>query len=103
MDANGYPEQAELDTIKAWPLPDWQGLMKYVGERWHWPDHWRTRLESHQQVHAVSTGGWSGNEGLIRALEANVMFWAICWFSSQRGGHYVFKIPLQSSEPAEQR
>jgi len=38
----------------------------------------------------VSTGGWSGNEELIGAMRMNFILWSQWWWSSRRGGHYVF-------------
>ena len=39
----------------------------------------------------MSTGGWSGNEDIIRAMKDNV-FWVTFWQSTARGGHYVFDL-----------
>ena len=40
-----------------------------------------------------NTGGWSGNEEIIDALQRNAMFWARCWEMSKRGGEHVFRLP----------
>ena len=44
----------------------------------------------------LHTGGWSGNEDLIRALQKSY-FWSF-WRISKVGGHYYFKIPLKQYE-----
>lgn len=42
----------------------------------------------------LATGGWSGNEDVIDALEdSEGMFWTVCWQESKRGGAYQFEIP----------
>ena len=86
---DGYPTDKELKTIKNWPHKDgWHGLMQYLKERWQYPDYFR----QDRNIYEVSTGGWSGHEEMIRALEENLLFWGCCWWSSRRGGHYEFKV-----------
>lgn len=41
---------------------------------------------------AISTGGWSGCEDVIEALESNRWWWLCHWYSSRVGGHYVFEL-----------
>lgn len=85
-----YPEEHELRNIKRWDYKDFYGLMEYVEELWKYADvgYWNRDCGSYR----ISTGGWSGNESIIGALQENRMFWGMCWISSKRGGHYVFEI-----------
>lgn len=43
------------------------------------------------------TGGWSGNEEVITALEST-MFHMLCWESSHRGGKHVYRVPTGQLE-----
>lgn len=36
------------------------------------------------------TGGWSYNEGIITAMEANVVIKTMFWESSHRGGKHIY-------------
>jgi len=91
MDKDGYPEDHELKKIEEWNYRDFEGLMAYVEERWRYADcgYWKKG----RKYYRISTGGWSGNEEIIGALKENTMFWMCCWWSSRRGGHYMFTIP----------
>ena len=48
------------------------------------------RRTPNQATLYISTGGWSGNEDLIGAMQNNAMLWIMTWVSSRRGGHYTF-------------
>ena len=85
---DGYPTDEELKRIAEWLHDDWAALLEYVRERWTYQDRWT--VEGDKLF--VSTGGWSGNEDLIRALQQNRVFWAICWEQSRRGGHHIFDL-----------
>jgi hypothetical protein len=82
----GYPTEETLEVIRKWPYQDWDGLWAYVREVWRYPEYVKG-----EDVVEISTGGWSGNEEVISALQQNQMFWAMYWHSMTRGGHYVFK------------
>jgi hypothetical protein len=88
MDEDGYPEESELKQIAEWPYTDIQGLLEFVRPRWSYPDRWWTEGD----VLHLSTGGWSGNEDLIDAMQQNRVFWSACWLSSKRGGHFQFDL-----------
>lgn len=89
-----YPSKKELNRIKNWPYTDLLGLFKYIEERWMYPEYWDIRDDLSDKIVLVtcSTGGWSGNEDLIGALQQNTMAWALTWQESRRGGHYKFEM-----------
>lgn len=114
-DDNGYPTVAELRKLKrlagsmdhaptnrlAEP-PDYEAVMGYLTLIW-WNPAWgikrgrrllgrRRGVGVRYRRYEVSTGGWSGNEDIIRVLE-RTFFWVMCWQSSRRGGHYVLDVP----------
>ena len=96
MDSDGYPTEEELEKIRSW-RDDWNGLMLYLKKRWRWDSYiWRETIEgnliTNKFLWHVSTGGWSGHEEMIQALQENYLFWGLCWLSSRRGGHYEFEV-----------
>lgn len=102
MDEHGYPEKHELEQIATWDFEkrSVQDFLAEIKRFWHWPD-WGYRLEKrgHKDILGkpcwklfLDTGGWSGNESVMEAIEKNFVFWVIAWVSSRRGGHYEFEI-----------
>ena len=85
-----YPTEEELEFIKNYKFDAQRRflpLIEHLQKLWHWPDYakWDGKiLELH-------TGGWSGNEDIIEALEGTD-FWLLCWKESKRGGHYKFEV-----------
>jgi hypothetical protein len=98
---NGYPTEEELKKIKElknvsellnhlksiWWMPDW-GFVEYWGFTSFPIREKALKLELH-------TGGWSGNEDIIRGLQ-KTDFWILFWVRSERGGHYCFEIPKRN-------
>jgi len=94
LDKDGYPDEASLKAIKEWDILE-QGvseLLELVIENTNWAD---------RQIHITGkkvirfeyhTGGWSGNEDVIKVLRQNLLFWHFFWQKSTRGGHFYFKI-----------
>lgn len=73
--------------------------MDFIKPIWNYSDleFWKRKGNTYW----ISTGGWSGNEDIIGTLRENQMFWMMCWYSSRRGGHYVFKVP--KIQPSRER
>ena len=89
-DDDGYPTEEALQKVKEWDWKDPLGCFEFMQSMWRY-DSFRREDRGDQTRFEISTFGWSGNESIIYALEENAMMWALCWFSSQRGGHYVFQ------------
>lgn len=91
MSLDPYPTDEELEKVRLWDYHlGFAPLMEYVKSLWRAADWgWSQKGNSYY----ISTGGWSWNESLIAALRSNTMFWACCWQSSRRGGHYRFHNP----------
>jgi hypothetical protein len=100
MDEDGYPLPGTLDLIRMWRPDDYTGLMQFLVDTWRYDsyifhDHRRTRSHRGHPLEMrwhVSTGGWSGHEEIISALQENFMFWGVCWEQTRRGGHYQFLV-----------
>lgn len=91
-----YPSDEDLETIEKWPLngyADYVALAEYVVRLWHYGEPWAKLTGKKVKTLKLSTGGWSGNESILTALEKNFMFGMLCWQKSERGGHHIYKIP----------
>lgn len=89
LDEDGYPTDETLSEIEKWPVErGWVNLLEHIRE--YFEDHGSfTRVGGFFQI---TTGGWSGCEDVIRALEKNYLFWQTCWCASYRGGKYEFLV-----------
>lgn len=98
MDDSGYPTEEELEAVTKWGIKSFKDcvlLLNYVRDLWIYPEYFISFEHDNHTVFQISTGGWSGHEELIAALEKNYIFWTFSWYSSRRGGHYEFKINYQ--------
>lgn len=87
-----YPTDEELKTIREWPHDHpngWRGLMDFIEPILSDMGLYFTRRG---MTYEIGTGGWFGNEDIIKAMQDNYIFWSICWQSS--GGYYVFYLPM---------
>lgn len=96
LDPQGYPTEESLETIRTW-VPNKTGTHQefrdYCGQLWHWPEMWDRERDTDsmdQEIFSVVTGGWSGNESIIEAIQENTIMWTLLWYQSTRGGHYLF-------------
>lgn len=91
-----YPREKDLKTIAKWPIKsmaDCEALGWYVYNLWHYGEPWATfRKRNGVRTLRLATGGWSGNEDIIRALDKNKIFNMFCWELSQRGGLHIYKV-----------
>ena len=105
LDDDGYPTEDALEIIEKWHWDDAKGWFKFIEGIWYFHDWgWREEDEPHEWhcldqykdriVHRyyISTGGWSGNESIIHAMQNNDWMWYLNWVQSQRGGHYIFEL-----------
>jgi hypothetical protein len=105
LDEDGYPTEQALEVVEKWHWEDIPGWFKFIEGIWHFNSWgWKEKIEPHEwgdkfdqykdrmvRRHYVSTGGWSGNESIIRAMQRNDMMWHLNWVQSRRGGHYIFE------------
>lgn len=100
FDADGYPTEATLDVVRNWKASTnfaVKDFFAFLREAWRYPERWRgTTMQNpvdREQVSVirVSTGGWSGNEDLIDAMQENTVLWTLVWEASFRGGGFVFR------------
>jgi hypothetical protein len=106
---NDYPTEVELLRLETWPGQDLAGALDFVKTIWHWPDFAShdLRPEEAAVLHAhpgelylrLATGGWSGNESIVRALNANRLLRTFTWRLSSVGGLHIYQYPPVSSEP----
>ena len=87
LDAEGYPTEETLMAIRRWDPNDFYGLINFIRPIWWASFGWREK----GAYLMISTGGWSGNEDIVIALQSNRIWWTLYWELSKRGGHYIFK------------
>lgn len=104
-----YPSDETLERIRhAEP----REALELAQRAWHW-DGWATRTlranelammrdghddEPMPDYYRFATGGWSGNESILAALEHNFLVAGMCWQLSARGGLHIYE--LRPADPA---
>lgn len=90
LDSDGYPTDAALAKVKSWEYDQergWNPLLCFVEDLWRYQGFFRR-----EDFWAFAiTGGWSGNEDLIGALQGNYAFWGMSWSFSSAGGFHAFR------------
>lgn len=109
LDEYGYPTEAALDLITKWNWEDEKGYFEFIKSIWWMPGWgWSEGVEPKEYYenvnvyrYYISTGGWSGNEDIIRAMQNNILMWAVTWVQSKRGGHYIFELREYKDEVSQ--
>ena len=90
------PKDEEVDRVREWKFAEpgsfdaFMDYVKSIGKYWPKESFGWTQ---DGRIYHVSTGGWSGNEEILGAMQANWVFWVACWQEHRRGGHYIFELP----------
>jgi hypothetical protein len=99
LDDDGYPTEIALELIEKWDWHDEKSWFDFINSIWYMASWgWDEGVEAHDWDQSrtvyrynISTAGWSGNEGIIRAMQKNEFLWHLVWVQSRRGGHYIFE------------
>lgn len=96
---NDYPTEEDLKRIEEWDYKDLLGLAQFVKSIWWHGEDMATiseekvnEFDKKYRMFKLVTGGWSGNEDILRALHNNQMFSMLAWQSSFRGGLHIYHI-----------
>jgi hypothetical protein len=103
FDEHGYPTRKTLRAIKSWSYDNIAGFFDYVEKALSAYGTFQRHddlVKSIQKIY-IATGGWSGNESVIEAMQKNIVIWAMTWESSHRGGGYWFHVPIKKDAQDE--
>jgi len=100
LDNDGYPTDEYIEFIKNY-TPEVMPIMDFVEiltDAWHFGD-WGFRLcRKYAGVRKLElhTGGWSGNEEIIRTVKSNIWLtnFRMRYVMWRTGGHYYFEITV---------
>ena len=94
-----YPTDEQLDRIKNWDFNDVEGCLRYIKDLWN--IHYG-RCGEGNGFFVFTTGGWSGNEALLSALEESLVWSVIHWDSLYlSGGLLIIAINDKASKQLE--
>jgi len=98
MDNESLPTGETAVAIALWRSCDPFGWFSFISQAWNdTGDFKEERLETSIKYH-LQTGGWSGNETLIRAMYANKALWERTYYSHRIGGHYTFRVKTEGAQ-----
>jgi hypothetical protein len=95
------------ERLRAWPcasLADIAAALDYLGDVWvtsygtaspalSGNERVLVQDEPGARYLCLATGGWSENEALISAVEANRLLYGLTWRLSACGGLHIFRYP----------
>lgn len=96
----GYPTEEELKSIREYDIIKCgtKDFLQLISNTWKHSYGTMEVLGKRKIKLYLATGGWSGNEDIIGAMQENIVFWSFFWQRSERGGAYWFKFPLKSGK-----
>lgn len=94
-----YHTERELKEIQNWDIKDTHNLIERLRDMWEYKNYFienwgidNIHNERPVLMLELHTGGWSGNEDIIEALQNHKLFWTMWWWKTERGGHYYFEV-----------
>lgn len=99
LDEDGYPSSYAHALLEKWSWNDPLGWFQLAQSIWqHGKLGFCITEEATKWSVDISALGWSGNEGLIRAMQKNEVLWSNTWKSSRTGGHHVFEVKKEDED-----
>ncbi len=95
LNDDDYPEEEALVEIQQWkPSSPWSGTDPWLPILGLVLENWSSigKATWDGQELTLVTGGWSGNEDTLVALENNFSAWSMLWIASFRGGKHIFGV-----------
>ena len=103
FDRDGYPTDETLDILRNWDdfsSSGYQQWIEFAHKAWHWNDmviigtDSENIILSDRKMVQFHTGGWSGNEDIISAMQGNVL-WLVNFQNHRTGGHFELRAPRE--------
>lgn len=107
LDDDGYPTDESLEAIRTCDWKNFPDLLAQIKNIWAYGSFGWSGITAEVPKEAVptlcsgvdddclwlrlATAGWSGNESIIGALDANHMFYSMHWYMSARGGLHIYR------------
>lgn len=95
---NPYPAIEALDALTAFAGTPSE-FLQAAHQQWHHDyGRWTEALLAGERTErpgtrvVLATGGWSGNESVVTAVQGT-MFHVLFWYSSTRGGLHEYRVP----------
>ncbi len=91
---NGYPYESILRKIKKWDGKDVWKMISWIEMCWNFTygKVKSSKKRGKKLRYTLITGGWSGNELVMAAIEKNKWFNMLYWYKSERGGLHEYEI-----------
>ena len=93
LDDEQYPSDEFIDAIAHCKPEDYNFMLEKIEQHWRFANYFTKKKDEEGVIRIeMITGGWSGNESIIKALRKNSAWWACFWELSTRGGRHCFEI-----------